>query len=123
MNFCPPKPGFTDITTTKSRSSAMASSAEAGLAVRRGDAQLQSAPLADGELDFAPVFPLPTPAQKRTITAMKESVVAIATELDIPEGLLCARRHLETLVFDGIWPDALDGWRKTLLFDALMGKL
>ncbi len=31
MNFCPPNPGFTDITTTKSRSAAMASSAEAGV--------------------------------------------------------------------------------------------
>ena len=79
-------------------------------------------PLAADEMDFAPVFPLPTPAQKRAIAAMKESVVAIATELDIPDGLLCARRHLETLVFDGIWPEALEGWRKTLLFDALMAK-
>lgn len=85
--------------------------------------QVLTEPLADGELEFAPVFPLPTPAQKRTITAMKESVVAIATELDIPEGLLCARRHLESLVFDRNWPDALDGWRKTLLFDALSVKL
>lgn len=80
-------------------------------------------PLADDELEFAPVYPLPTPAQKRTIAAMKESVVAIATELDIPDGLLCARRHLEALVFDGSWPDALEGWRKTLLFDALTAKV
>jgi len=32
MNFCPPNPGFTDMTTTKSRSPAMASSAAAGVA-------------------------------------------------------------------------------------------
>jgi hypothetical protein len=32
MNFWPPKPGFTDITTTKSRSPAIASSAVAGVA-------------------------------------------------------------------------------------------
>ncbi|MBL8297983.1 MAG: HRDC domain-containing protein [Rhodanobacteraceae bacterium] len=81
------------------------------------------APLAPEELDFAPVFPLPTPAQKRTIAAMKESVVAIAAELDLPEGLLCARRHLEALVFDGVWPEALEGWRKPLLFSALSNKL
>jgi ribonuclease D len=80
-------------------------------------------PLAADELDFEPVFPLPTPAQKRAIAAMKESVVAIAAELDIPDGLLCARRHLEALIFDGAWPEALEGWRKTLLFDALMAKV
>lgn len=80
-------------------------------------------PLLTEELDFAPIFPLPTPAQKRTVAAMKESVVKIATELDIPDGLLCARRHLETFVFDRAWPEALDGWRKTLLFDALTAKL
>ena len=31
MNVCPPNPGLTDITTTKSRSPAMSSSAEAGV--------------------------------------------------------------------------------------------
>ncbi|HSX61111.1 MAG TPA: HRDC domain-containing protein [Tahibacter sp.] len=80
-------------------------------------------PLEADELDFAPVFPLPTPAQKRIIAAMKESVVAIATELDIPDGLLCARRHLEAFVFDREWPEALDGWRRTLLYDALTAKV
>lgn len=80
-------------------------------------------PLAPQEMDFAPIFPLPTPAQKRTIAAMKESVVAIAAGLEIPDGLLCARRHIEAFVFDRQWPEALEGWRKTILFDALSGKL
>ncbi|MBS0439404.1 MAG: ribonuclease D, partial [Proteobacteria bacterium] len=43
--------------------------------------------------------------------------------LDIPDGLLCPRRHLETLVADGIWPSTLEGWRKPLLHDALMAYL
>ncbi|UXI69799.1 ribonuclease D [Tahibacter amnicola] len=81
------------------------------------------APLEPEELDFAPIFPLPAPREKRILSAMKESVTAIATELDLPEGLLCARRHLEALVFDKRWPDALDGWRKPLLQGSLMSKL
>lgn len=80
-------------------------------------------PLAPEEMDFAPIFPLPTPAQKRTIASMKEAVVAIAAGLEIPDGLLCARRHIEAFVFDRQWPEALEGWRKAILFDALSGKL
>lgn len=80
-------------------------------------------PIQDDEMDFAPIFPLPTSAQKRTIAAMKESVVALAAELNVPDGLLCARRHLEALVFDREWPEALEGWRKGLLYEALMDKI
>lgn len=80
-------------------------------------------PIQDEEMDFAPIFPLPTQAQKRTITAMKESVVALAAELNVPDGLLCARRHLEALVFDHEWPEALEGWRKGLLYETLMEKI
>ena len=80
-------------------------------------------PLVEAELEFAPIFPMPNPKQKRALAAMKEAVAAVATSLALPEGLLCARRHLETLVFDRRWPDALEGWRKPLLHDALMSKL
>lgn len=82
-----------------------------------------TAPLDPPELDFAPIFPLPTPKQKRALAAMKDVVNATATELNLPDGLLCARRHLETLYFDRRWPDALEGWRKVLLYDALVSKL
>lgn len=82
-----------------------------------------SAPLDPEELEFAPIFGLPNPTQKRTITALKDAVVAIAAELELPDGLLCARRHLEALVFDRQWPEALEGWRKTLLFEPLMARL
>lgn len=80
-------------------------------------------PLAPEEMDFAPIFPMPAPAQKRTIAAMKDEVVAIAAGLEIPDGLLCARRHIEAFVFDRQWPEALEGWRKALLFETLSGKL
>jgi ribonuclease D len=58
-------------------------------------------------------------AQKRAVGEMKAAVAAIAEQLSIPETLLCARRHLESLVTDRIWPAALEGWRKALLHDAL----
>jgi len=80
-------------------------------------------PLAPEEMDFAPIFPMPAPAHKRTIAAMKDEVVAIAAGLEMPDGLLCARRHIEAFVFDRQWPEALEGWRKTILFDTLSGKL
>ncbi|HJU40882.1 MAG TPA: ribonuclease D, partial [Tahibacter sp.] len=80
-------------------------------------------PLDPSELDFAPIFPLPTPKQKRALAAMKDVVTTTAAALDLPDGLLCARRHLEALYFDRRWPDALDGWRKPLLHDALVAKL
>jgi ribonuclease D len=82
-----------------------------------------NAPLESSELEFAPIFPLPTPKQKRALAAMKDVVTALATELNLPDGLLCARRHLEALYFDRRWPDALDGWRRPLLHDALMSKI
>jgi ribonuclease D len=85
--------------------------------------EVLQAPLQDDERDVATIFPMPTPAQKRTISAMKEAVVAIAAGLELPDGLLCARRHLETLVFDREWPEALEGWRKGLLYEALMSRL
>lgn len=80
-------------------------------------------PLAPEELEFAPILPLPGPREKRQLAALKSVVVAKATELGIPEGLLCARRHLETLIADGVWPIALTGWREALLRDALEAKL
>lgn len=76
--------------------------------------------------EIAATQPIPSVlsnVQKRAITAMKEIVVTIATELQLPEGLLCARRHLETLVHDGSWPQALVGWRETLLHERLMALL
>jgi ribonuclease D len=54
---------------------------------------------------------------------LRDEVTAIAQRLELPEGLLCPRRHLETLVYDGAWPAALDGWRTPLLRDALIGKI
>ncbi|HMM57829.1 MAG TPA: HRDC domain-containing protein [Rudaea sp.] len=81
------------------------------------------APLTAQDLDFTPIPPPLSGAQRRTVSGLRDAVAAIAQTLDIPDGLLCPRRHLETLVADGIWPSTLEGWRKPLLHDALMAYL
>jgi len=80
-------------------------------------------PLADDELVFAPIPRAPGPREKSALGALKEAVAERARELDVPEGLLCARRHLESLLVTRQWPGALDGWRRGVLFDALMARL
>ena len=56
---------------------------------------------------------------KQRLRALQEAVAALAASLDIPEGLLCARRHLEALLEGRGWPEALQGWRRSLLEPAL----
>ena len=77
-------------------------------------------PLATDELDIEPIATAPTSAQKRQLAALRDEVASIAARLALPDGLLCPRRHLETLVYEGVWPRGLDGWRKPLLHDVLM---
>ena len=92
-------------------------------AERAGLFDLLAAPLETAELDFAPIPPAATAQERKAISALKEVVVARAAELDLPEGLLCARRHLETLWQTRHWPGALDGWRREVLHDAVMTRL
>ncbi|HUD41572.1 MAG TPA: ribonuclease D [Dokdonella sp.] len=80
-------------------------------------------PLEAAELEIEPIPALPTPADKRAIAAMKAFVNATAERLDLPEGLLCARRHLESLLASGRWPAALEGWRREVLYAGLMERL
>ena len=99
-----------------------------GLRALRGPQRQQlfdvlRAPLHPDELDFAPIPPASSSTDKRLLAAMREDVAGVAASLDLPEGLLCARRHLETLVIDRAWPGALEGWRKPLLHDVLMARL
>lgn len=75
------------------------------------------------ELDCDPIPPSADGQERRMIKALKEIVVAKATELDLPEGLLCSRRHLETLYLSRRWPAMLEGWRRPILHDALMARL
>lgn len=80
-------------------------------------------PLAADELDFAPIPPAADANERRVVRALKEIVERHARNLDIPEGLLCARRHLETLHQTRQWPTALEGWRRGILHDDLMQAL
>ena len=52
---------------------------------------------------------------KQKLKRMQEAVASVAAELDVPEGLLCARKHLEALLEGRDWPRALEGWRRERL--------
>jgi ribonuclease D len=56
---------------------------------------------------------------KQRLRGMQDAVAALAASLEIPDGLLCARRHLESLLDGRGWPEALQGWRRSLLEPAL----
>jgi ribonuclease D len=73
-------------------------------------------PFEEEELQ-APVVHEPAQTQKKQLKAMQQAVLNLATELNIPEGLLCSRKHLEYLLETKKWPNILNGWRKQLLFD------
>ncbi|MGA9423120.1 MAG: ribonuclease D [Rhodanobacteraceae bacterium] len=84
---------------------------------------LLHAPLAPDELEFTSIPRSTGASDKRMLAALREIITAHATELDLPPGLLCARRHLETLLVTGCWPPALEGWRRAVLHEDLMARL
>jgi ribonuclease D len=77
-------------------------------------------PLEDDELRFEPITRAPSLREKPALGALRDAVAARATALDLPDGLLCARRHLESLLVTRRWPSALEGWRRDVLHDTLM---
>lgn len=79
--------------------------------------ELLEAPLSEGER----AIPLSKAEQidKNLLKKMQEAVAGVARSLDIPEGLLCSRRHLESLLEGRGWPDALAGWRREKLEEVL----
>ncbi len=82
-------------------------------------AQLQ-APLQPEELQATEaIVGRPHGETRRALAEMKRAVDAIATDLDLPAGLLCSRKLLESFVMRGTWPDALQGWRRPLLHERL----
>lgn len=76
--------------------------------------ELLAAPLDDEELAL-PLNRAGDGADRQRLKRLQEAVAAVAASLDLPEGLLCARRHLEALLEGRGWPDALSGWRRSLL--------
>ena len=79
-------------------------------------------PLTDAERDI-PLAIAPDPALRQTLKAMQAVVARHAEELNLPEGLLCARRHLEALLTHRAWPAALGGWRADILQRDVMNLL
>ena len=84
--------------------------------------ELVSAPVS-AEEQAIPLATLPDPALKPVLRQAQDAVAAVAAELGIPEGLLAAKRHLETLIGERRWPEHLSGWRRSLLEPALQPAL
>ncbi len=78
-------------------------------------AALLAQPLSTDELSM-PLATDASPTDRARLKALQAAVTERAAALDLPEGLLCARRHLEALLQqNGEWPDALGGWRRDIL--------
>ncbi|QDE39285.1 ribonuclease D [Luteibacter pinisoli] len=72
----------------------------------------------------ASVLGHPAGEAKRVINEMRSAIDTLATHLDLPPGLLCSRRSMEEYVMGGgEWPEALEGWRREVLFDRLSALL
>ena len=60
---------------------------------------------------------------KKALGDMKQLIDTLASELDLPPGLLCPRKVLEEYVVTAEWPDFLEGWRHDVLHDRLANLL
>lgn len=52
---------------------------------------------------------------KAKLRRLQDAVAACSKTLELPDGVLASRRWLEALMDTGEWPDALAGWRRTVL--------
>jgi ribonuclease D len=84
--------------------------------------QTVSTPLSE-EDRLMPLATAPDPSLRAPLKAMQAVVAEHASTLHIPEGLLCAKRHLETLLQTRQWPHAIDGWRRGILENDLLTRL
>jgi ribonuclease D len=89
-------------------------------ALRAELADILRRPLDDAELELEPIPRAPTLKEKPALAALRDAAAARAKALDIPDGLLAARRHIEALLVTRRWPAALEGWRRDVLHDVLM---
>lgn len=84
---------------------------------------LQSAVTDEETAVTRPIPAVPQGKAKQALAEMKQCIDALAAHLDLPPGLLCSRRVLEEFVVTAQWPEALEGWRRTVLFDRLTSLL
>lgn len=75
--------------------------------------QVLNTPLAD-EAD-APMALQATDGNKAALKRLQDAVAKLTSDLDLPDGLLASRKHLEALLESGNWPSALAGWRQQQL--------
>jgi ribonuclease D len=80
--------------------------------------QALSTPL-DDEQD-APQAIAANDSHKATLKRLQDAVAVHSRELELPDGVLASRRHLESLIESGHWPAPLGGWRKQQLESRLM---
>ncbi len=85
---------------------------------------LMTTAISDEEIaNTLPIPGHPQGAAKPAMTAMKAAIDTLATELDLPAGLLCPRKVIEEYVVTSQWPDFLEGWRREVLHDRLAALL
>lgn len=70
---------------------------------------------ASAHSDDFPVAPAQDNAYKQHLRQLQDAVAKVAKGLCLPEPVLASRRHLEALIIQNRWPDALEGWRRELL--------
>jgi ribonuclease D len=83
--------------------------------------KLLDAPVTEAELAL-PQLRSSEAVDKKLLRELQDAVARVAAGLGVPDGLLCARKHLEALL-EGRWPAALEGWRRELLEPALTPSL
>lgn len=86
--------------------------------------ELLAEPASSEEIAATASIPGMVPGEaKKALAAMKDSVDRLATELDLPPGLLCPRKVLEEFVVTAQWPEFLQGWRHGVLHQRLTALL
>ncbi|MEA9884780.1 ribonuclease D [Xanthomonas campestris pv. raphani] len=65
--------------------------------------------------DHAPLAQASTDGNKATLKRLQDAVAQRSRELELPDGILASRRHLETLIEQRSWPAALGQWRREAL--------
>lgn len=93
---------------------ALLEDARAARKLRDEIADVLARPLDDEDARM-PLAKEPERLDRARLKALQAVVAREAAALDLPEGLLCARRHLESLLADGEWPAGLEGWRRDVL--------
>jgi ribonuclease D len=56
---------------------------------------------------------------RNRLRKLQDAVATRSAELGLPDGVLASRRWLEVLLDQGVWPEALAGWRRSILEPSL----